>query len=34
MQQTGREGVQDQVQLNGEDDPLGIVQMSKLWPYR
>ena len=34
MLQTDIERVPEQIRLNGEDNPPGIVQMTKFWPYR
>ena len=33
MQQTGTEGVNEQVQLGEKGDSQGIVQMMKIWSY-
>ena len=34
MQQTSTEGIQEQAHLDGQSDPLGIVQATKIWSYR
>ena len=33
MQQTSIKGIQEQVQLGGEGDPLGTVQETEISPY-
>ena len=33
MQQTSAQRIEEETRLNGEGDPLGIIQEIKIWPY-